>query len=295
LEWHETREQAVEAAIRFGFPPDKAGMLPKSFTFIAATLEDNQKLMEADPGYYANLMSLPLVERERLYGGNWNARPSAGKVFNRAWFTIVGAAPNDCRWVRYWDKAGTDDGGCYTVGVKMGWSASAQRWYVGHVAREQLSHLGRERLIKSTAQMDGPNVDVYTEQEPGSGGKESAMNTVINLAGFAVHVDRVSGDKYSRAKPYSAQCEAMNVSLVEGAWNQAYIDELHNFDPNRGCFKDQVDASSGAFNKLNGTVPLTLVNAEKEATPDEKKALIDANAEALRSRVTLAGCLFPGD
>ena len=47
---------------------------PKSFTFVPATLYDNKILMAADPGYMANLMSLPPVERERLLGGNRKIR-----------------------------------------------------------------------------------------------------------------------------------------------------------------------------------------------------------------------------
>lgn len=46
----------------------------KSLTFIPSTLEDNQILAKADPGYLANLMALPLVERERLLNGNWKVR-----------------------------------------------------------------------------------------------------------------------------------------------------------------------------------------------------------------------------
>lgn len=47
---------------------------PKSVTFIRARLTDNQALMDADPGYAANLMALPPVERERLLNGNWKIR-----------------------------------------------------------------------------------------------------------------------------------------------------------------------------------------------------------------------------
>jgi hypothetical protein len=39
--------------------------LPKSFTFISASIFDNKKLLDADPGYLANLHALPMVERER--------------------------------------------------------------------------------------------------------------------------------------------------------------------------------------------------------------------------------------
>lgn len=54
---------------------------PKSVTFIAASLTDNKILMAADPGYMANLLSLPKVERERLLGGNWKIRNTIAQVF----------------------------------------------------------------------------------------------------------------------------------------------------------------------------------------------------------------------
>jgi hypothetical protein len=45
-----------------------------------------------------------------------------------------------------------------------------------------------------------------------------------------------------------AQCEAGTVFLVRGAWNADYIDELCVFP--RSTYADQVDASSGAYNRL---------------------------------------------
>lgn len=53
--------------------PDGEPLLPKSLTFIAARLQDNPKLMEADPAYRANLMVLNTVERKRLLKGNWRS------------------------------------------------------------------------------------------------------------------------------------------------------------------------------------------------------------------------------
>jgi predicted phage terminase large subunit-like protein len=58
----------------------------KSATFVPARLSDNAALMAADPGYLANLMALPQVERERLLGGNWKIRALAGTFFKREWF-----------------------------------------------------------------------------------------------------------------------------------------------------------------------------------------------------------------
>ena len=64
----------------------------------------------------------------------------------------------------------------------------------------------------------------------------------------AVYAERPTGDKVVRAGPLSAQAEAHNVKLVRANWNRAYLDELDGFP--EGRFVDQVDASSGAFNKL---------------------------------------------
>jgi len=50
---------------------DYPGLIPKSFTFIPATLESNRKLEERDPGYRANLLAQSRVDRERLLKGNW--------------------------------------------------------------------------------------------------------------------------------------------------------------------------------------------------------------------------------
>jgi predicted phage terminase large subunit-like protein len=231
----------------------------KSLTFISSRLQDNPALMRADPNYHSTLLSLPMVERERLLGGNWNARPTAGKIFNLAWFEIVQYAPAQLTRVRFWDKAGTEDGGDWTAGVRMGKDPVTGLVYVEDVVRGQWSAMQREQVIKQTAIMDGHDVQIFVEQEPGSGGKESAQTSIINLQGYVAFADPVRGDKVKRAYPYSAYAEAKNVKIVQGAWNRSYLDELHAFDPENSVKKDQVDASSGAFNKLSLLVrPLTL-------------------------------------
>lgn len=293
LEWFDSRQAAVERSIQIGFPADKAQLMPKSLTFIAARLEDNKKLLEADPGYYANLMALPLVERERLHGANWNVRPAAGKIFNRAWFDLVAAAPADTIWIRYWDKAGTEDGGAYTAGVRIGHSASTKRFYIGDVQRGQWAEFERERRIKQTAELDGTNVTIWVEQEPGSGGKESARHTILNLAGWACYADRVTGDKYTRAQPFAAMVQALNVSLVKGEWNEAYLAELHGYTPDGSGYKDQVDGSSGAFNKLTAGAPLDLL--ESKPTEAQIQAQREQIADEFRQRVMRQGCVFPGE
>jgi phage terminase large subunit-like protein len=150
-----------------------------------------------------------LHERERLLGGKWNARPSAGKIFNRAWVEIVAAAPLKAKRGRgTGTKAGTEGGGKRTAGVKMSRSAETGLFYLEDVVAGQWGAMRREEVIQQTAELDGPDVEIWIEQEPGSGGKESAESTIRNLTGYTVHADGVSGNKIERAGPRSAQTEA---------------------------------------------------------------------------------------
>jgi len=184
-----------------------------------------------------------------VWFAEYQATPRApeGNKFKREWFSqLVNEVPKDARKVRYWDKAGTEGAGDFTVGLLM--DETQGRYYIEDVVRGQWSDLGRDEVMRATAEMDGPDVEIWVEQEPGSGGKDSANATVRNLAGFTVHVEVSSGSKEVRAGPFAAQCEAHNVFLKRASWNAAYVSELCAF-PN-GTNDDQVDTSSGAFSKL---------------------------------------------
>jgi len=88
------------------------------------------------------------------------------------------------------------------------------------------------------------------EQEPGSGGKESAEGTVRGLTGYTVRIDKVTGAKEIRAEPYATQVEWQNVVVIKNPlWTHLFIEE-HRFFP-RGKNKDQVDAAAMAFSALS--------------------------------------------
>ena len=114
------------------------------------------------------------------------------------------------------------------------------------------SALEREQEIRALAAMDRRNIkgpyEIGVEQEPGSGGKESAEATIRSLAGYSVFADRVTGSKQLRAEPFAAQVQGGNVSLVAGDWVRDFLDEAESFPS--GKFKDQIDAASGAFTRL---------------------------------------------
>jgi predicted phage terminase large subunit-like protein len=154
--------------------------------------------------------------------------------------------------VRAYDKAGTEGGGKRTAGVKMAVLPRNNlgiRYVIMDVVKGQYSIAQREQIIKETAINDGHDVKIYIEQEPGSAGKESALNTVANLEGFSVHRDRPSGEKTVRAEPLATQIEIGAVAVLNRPWVDAFVDELSTF-PN-GKYLDQCDAAALAFNKLS--------------------------------------------
>jgi predicted phage terminase large subunit-like protein len=120
-------------------------------------------------------------------------------------------------------------------------------YVISDIKRGQWSALERELTIRATADADSAmyrNYEIGLEQEPGSGGKESAEATVRNLAGKRVFVDKVTGSKEARAEPFAAQVQGGNVHLVGADWYWDYVSEAETF-PN-GVYQDQIDASSFA-------------------------------------------------
>ncbi len=189
------------------------------------------------------------VMGEYAYAGQMQQRPAprAGAFFEWEKLEIVDVPSTPVERVRYWDKAGTEGGGARTAGVLMGRSTNG-KWTIYDVTKGQWQASKREGVIRQTAEADGTSVRVRIEQEPGSGGKESAESTVRNLAGFSVTVERVTGDKAVRAEPFAVQMAAGNICLARGEWNRDFIDECKTFPV--GKYKDQIDAAAGAFNAL---------------------------------------------
>ncbi len=187
---------------------------------------------------------------EYMYAGQflqWPV-PAGGLMFDTSKIEIK--TPPKGHWkkrIRYWDNAATAAGGAFTAGTLMGEDEHGKFWILD-VQRFQLGTAAREEKKKQTAIIDGQDVWIGLEQEPGSGGKDQVYNTIKGLAGYRVHVDKVSTDKVVRADAFSVQVNYGNVSMAPGEWNQAYINELEFFP--ESTYKDQVDTSSGGFNFL---------------------------------------------
>src|SRR5690606_17304212 len=124
-------------------------------------------------------------------------------------------------------------------------------FYINHVERFRARPLKVKTRIKAIAEMDGIKTRIGIEEDPGSAGKSEVDDLLRFLSGKIVHTYKATKDKVTRAKPVSAQCEAGNVKLVKGHWNNAFLDEIEAF-PTDGVHDDQVDALSGAYNALTG-------------------------------------------
>lgn len=252
LAWADTREELIEK-----YPK----LLPKSATFIPASVYDNKILMAKNPEYLANLQALPLVDRLRLLGdarrgGNWNIREEAGKLFNRHWFEVVDAVPGGGIICRFWDFAATvkkmkGDDPDYTAGVKL-LKVKGVYYFLDSLAvrKESIDRLFKNVSLQDAQQAKdaGARYMVRWEIEPGSAGKRE----VRRLAKLVPQLDakgvRPSGDKVVRAKPLAAQSEVGNVFLLRGPWNEAWLTHMHN-QPEI-AHDDIMDGSSGAYNAL---------------------------------------------
>lgn len=190
----------------------------------------------------------------------------SGGQFLRKWFEVVTDRPRapDMIRVRFWDKAGTAGGGKFTVGTLISYRPSDRIVFVEDVVRGQWAAGDRERIIKETAEADAlwcgsaGNGHAHSdplavlnvvEQEPGSGGKDSAFATLQNLAGFRVEAETASGDKFVRADPLAGAAKSGVLRLVLGAWTREWLDEMEAAGPG-ARYLDQMDSASGGYNRL---------------------------------------------
>lgn len=198
--------------------------------------------------------------------GQMQQEPTArkGGQFERDWFKLEQDIEKGSQLirVRFWDKAGTEGGGAYTAGVLLSIRKTDGRVYIEDVVRGQWGAANRERIIRETAVLDAirygrgygddrvPNkqeVQYLIEQEPGSGGLDSAQDTIRNLAGYRVKATTVTGDKFLRADPFSGAAQNGDVTVLERSWTEYFLKEMEAAGPG-AQYLDQMDAVAGAYN-----------------------------------------------
>lgn len=199
--------------------------------------EEEVQRLERDLGSYA-------------VAGQLQQRPAPreGAMFKRSWFPVVKAAPIKGTRARRWDLAASENGDAdYTVGVKM-CRGDDGIYYIENMVRFQGSPAEVERMVKTVASQDGYSVAIGIPQDPGQAGKAVVSYYTRQLAGYVIKPEREDarlGSKIQRVEGFAAQCEAGNVRLVEGPWNEEFLDEVCTFPASK--HDDIVDAVGGAF------------------------------------------------
>lgn len=255
-----------ERACRSKIYPDprtKEGELLFPDRFPAATVDADEKTM----GEYAT-------------AGQNQQRPAPreGGLFKIDNIKIIKSLPPCSKWCRAWDLAGTEGAGAFTAGVLIGKITDGSGYVVADVKRRQFSAGKVQKLIKSTATADRQGIlagkinkvtgefivdegspvvfkapdKVRLPQDPGQAGKGQKADYVKLLDGFPLRMVPVAGegDKEARATPFSVQVEGERVFMLQGEWNDAFVNELKLFPG--GKYADQVDAAADAYTELLG-------------------------------------------
>jgi predicted phage terminase large subunit-like protein len=252
--------------------------------YIPSTYKDNPFIDQV--AYAKTLDELdPVLRRQQKYG-DWTAKP-AGKMFKHQYFTKIidlHELPNDLELVRFWDKASTakinTNDPDFTAGALVGVSKSTNGIYIVDLQHFQGSPDETYDSMGLQANVDGRDVKIREELEPGSSAKILSYQMTSSIfRGYDFESVRPVGDKSKRATPFQRQAAAGNVYMVRAGWNQKLVNEFVAF-PTPGVHDDIVDAVCAAFNVNE------LVGAEEIVV--DSKGSVPATAETINKFKKLA-------
>lgn len=175
------------------------------------------------------------------------------------------------RVLRSWDKAGTKDAGCYTVGTL--WVQDIdERIILADLARGQWSTDEVENQMDLWSRLDELKygrlkAETVFEKEPGASGVHSAKMTLKRLRGRRVRAIDPLGSKVVRAEPLATAMNMHEIYVVEGSWLSDYMAELRAF-PNSE-FADQVDASSLGYNEITSPADWMPPDDDEDGDPTD--------------------------
>jgi len=212
-----------------------------------------------DPGFYASIINAypPGYLRDQEVHGMF-VHPE-GALGDRSWFDgkiVPHRIENAKKRIRYWDTAASEkkvsgrkaNDPDESVGTLMSWNGEKD-FYIEHQECGFWEYENLLEHIKQTAIVDGPSIPIYIEQEPGAGGKNQISAIALWLkenlgAAWRVESHRPEGDKVMRANPWFAEASQGFFYLVQGSWNDPFLDQLDSFP--EVPHDDRVDSVSGA-------------------------------------------------
>ncbi|NJL03097.1 MAG: phage terminase large subunit [Spirulinaceae cyanobacterium SM2_1_0] len=234
--WGDSRQELIN---RLSDTIAPENLLPKSFRFIPASLEDNPLLLNNDPAYKANLLAQSRVERERLLHGNWRVKSDQG-IIKPHWLRHrYGAPPTRFdRVVQSWDTAATAKEtsafwACITVGIADNLLYLLDVYWCRH------QYADGKRAALSLAQKWRPNLVLIEEASTGI----TLLQEWRQASSFSAHGVKPDKSKVERLEAESPAVESGKLILPEQArWLPEFESALLNFPDTQ--LKDPIDALS---------------------------------------------------
>jgi predicted phage terminase large subunit-like protein len=188
--------------------------------------------------------------------------PREGGLFQRTDFEIVDFLPMGGTDARAWDLAGTKKSQLspnpdWTVGLK-GKRISSGTFFITDMIRMRTTPGKVAAAIKNAATQDTRSCYIRIPQDPAQAGKMQAEFIVSLLAGWPLTVERVGGDKVTRAQAAATQAEHGKIKLLRGEWNEAFLNEVCSFPSS--THDDIVDALSDLIAELSNVAAFDLSN-----------------------------------
>jgi phage terminase large subunit-like protein len=246
----------------------QTGKEPETYTYIPATLSDNQKLEELDPTYRNKLDAMPEAKRKQLLLGCWASTDEDGLYFRREYLKKTNHVPLNSKYCRGWDLAASagdtpNTAGCdATHGLKMARCPQGYFYICG--SRRFRKRAGeRDQEILLTARQDGDDVYVVIPKDTGAGGAAQFeyLSKLLITEGFKVKKDDAvaTTSKLKKASPFFSACENGLVYIVEDSFEKDELElfyrELEIFDgvtrSTRLRHDESVDTAATCFNFLS--------------------------------------------
>lgn len=221
-------------------------------------------------------------------------KKTASETFNREWVIKERYAPprERLKRLRSWDLAGSEAKGDWTAGYELAVDVETNHFWILGRKRVQWSPGKVEALITQTAEDDGYDTQILIEQEPGSSGKTVIEHYLTKvLSGYAAHSVRHTGDKFVRAQPFFAACEFGRVHMIEGDWNEAFLDQCTEFPDCKN--DDDVDSVAQGFNFFFQKVATAGLWGSRPKTPANDTGAVSINAvRSAKSQMLVTGATF---
>lgn len=242
------------------FNHERDDLHPLSYTFVPATLNDNKILTNSNPRYREMLLSLPLVERNRLLYGDWSISYTGGNIYKREWIREWRSNIPNGNFYLGFDLASTvknnknkdPDWSAACLIQKNGLNHIIHRvWRVRQSGTNVYSWM--QGVINDAIRIKGGNIlRVYMEVEPGSASKREIEVINQRITGIKIEGIPSSSSKIVRSRSSSAAMESGKISIINDTWNEDFLKEMESFPD--GSHDDMIDSFTLAYNQSCGHV-----------------------------------------